>query len=166
MNVVRKLWAAVAAVALCVMSVPFTSAQTGTAAPSEERDFPYLIPVEVWQATGGFRAGDRITITLVRGDRARIEPGGKYLVQGSYTLNSAPSATLALSLTSSANGGRSQWSESQRRRIDRGTSNFALSATMHADGEFHVSFYIPDPSDTRRTHSQGGIYFDNRNHSR
>jgi hypothetical protein len=148
------------------IGVPALPAQTGGGLPSaaapSEADFPHLIPVETWLASGGFVRGDQITIRLVRGNRPRIEPGGTYLVLGTYTLASHAEATLALSLTASGAAGRGAWSPTQRRKIGQGRGEFALVAPMRSPGEFHVSFYIADRHEPRRSNAQGGIYFDNR----
>lgn len=155
--------------ALCLalaLGAPALPAQTGSAAPAasvpSEADFPHLIPVETWLAAGGFSRGDQIAIRLVRGNRPRIEPGGTYLVLGTYTLASHAEATLALSLTASGPAGRGAWSPTQRRKIARGSGEFALVAPMRSAGEFHVSFYVADRNDPRRSNAGGGIYFDNR----
>lgn len=134
-------------------------------ASSIDAAFPHYIAVRMWVADGGFRSDDAIAITVVRGDRPKIEVGGTYLVQGEYRLESAPTALLALSLTSNGRGGRSVWAETQRRQIERGVGTFTLVAAMHDEGNFHVSFYIADrSSDPERkvAHSAGGIYFTNR----
>lgn len=149
-----------------MLGAPALPAQTGSAAPAapvpSDADFPHLIPVETWLAAGGFSRGDQITIRLVRGNRPRIEPGGTYFVLGTYTLASATEATLALSLTASGPAGRGAWSPTQRRKIAQGSGEFALVAPMRSAGEFHVSFYVADRNDPRRSYAGGGIYFDNR----
>lgn len=148
------------------LGVPAAPAQSGGAGPSvaapSEADFPHLIPVESWLAAGGFSRGDQIAIRLVRGNRPRLEPGGTYLVLGTYTLASHAEATLALSLTASGPAGRGAWSPTQRRKIAQGSGEFALVAPMRSAGEFHVSFYVADRQDPRRSFARGGIYFDNR----
>jgi hypothetical protein len=148
------------------IAVPVLPAQTGGDAPAaalpSEADFPHLIPVETWLAAGGFGRGDQIAIRLVRGNRPRLEPGGTYLVLGTYTLASHAEATLALSLTASGPAGRGAWAPTQRRRIAQGSGEFALVAPMRSAGEFHVSFYLADRNDPRRSYAGGGIYFDNR----
>lgn len=155
------------ALALAVgTGVPALPAQTGGDAPAaaipSEADFPHLIPVETWLAAGGFARGDQISIRLVRGNRPRLEPGGTYLVLGTYTLASHAEATLALSLTASGPAGRGAWAPTQRRKISQGSGEFALVAPMRSAGEFHVSFYLADRNDPRRSYAGGGIYFDHR----
>jgi hypothetical protein len=163
----RLTWAALA-LALSVVPIRLAQAQSGSGAPQQqppppsEADFPHIIPVETWLAQEGFRSGDRIMITLVRGNRKKIEPGGTYLVEGTYTLRSASEARLALSLTSSGPSGRSSWSPYQNAAISAGDGAFALVATMGGPGQYHVSFYIPDSPGSKRSSSAGGIYFDNR----
>jgi hypothetical protein len=158
-----------ATVAGAVLLLPLSGAESGTAAaPAQkpeyetsgpEANFPFAIRVSTWAASGGFRKGDRIKIESVRGDRKRIEPGGTYLVQGTYTLASAPTARLALSLTLPAGGGRRAWSGPQFYDIEKGTGTFAFTAKMEDWGKYHVSFYISDGSG-RGGSAAGGIYFE------
>lgn len=124
-------------------------------------NFLHIVPVETWLAGGGFRSGDNIEITLVRGDRPRLEPGGTYVVEGRYMLASERQATIALSLTTSAPGS-SAWSKSQFATVDKGRGTFLFTAEMKSSGQFHVSFYFSDPEQPGRKSSQGGVYFDNR----
>src|ERR1700722_12986423 len=70
----------------------------GDAEQKIEPQFPNSIQFEL--GASGFPSGDQITITSVRSDRTHIEPGGSYLVEGSYALASADSADLALFCTS------------------------------------------------------------------
>jgi hypothetical protein len=128
-----------------------------------EARFPYIIPCEFHPAEEDFADGDSISITSVRGDRKHIEPGGAYLVEGTYQLNSAAKAGLALSLASNTPT-PTPASAGQRIRVARGTGNFALEANMSAEGDFHVSFYIPhgpdrDGRSRRWVDSGGGVYF-------
>ncbi|HEY3912885.1 MAG TPA: hypothetical protein VGN61_00245, partial [Verrucomicrobiae bacterium] len=68
------------------IAVFLTAGAALNAAPS----FTHEIPFEL--GASGFADGDKITITSVRGDRKHIEAGGSYIVEGTYTLNSAESA--------------------------------------------------------------------------
>ncbi len=162
----KNLRRALLVAALPLLAFNFSQAQTSgntlppAPPPISEADFPYTIKVKTWPAEEGFRRGDRLQIESVKGDRPTIEPGGSYLVQGTYTLGSAPSARLMLSLTSK--GGRSLTSATQRMNIDQGTGAFTLATTVRDSGQLHVSFYFPDPNEPRRSSSGGGIYFDNR----
>jgi hypothetical protein len=153
--------------ALPLLALGLSHAQPGGAPPSaapaiSEENFPHVIRVRTWAAREDFRRGDKLKIESVRGDRPRIEPGGTYLVQGTYTLGSAPSATLMLSLTSSGSGGRGPTSPTQRMTIDQGTGTFTLANTVQNAGELHVSFYFANPANPRSSSAQGGIYFENR----
>jgi hypothetical protein len=116
-----------------------------------EPQFPHVIQHEL--GASGFLAGDQITITSVRGNRKHIEPGGSYLVEGSYTLASADSACLALFCTTRGPSGPTPVQDGQRIKITRGTGTFHLYETNLADGWLHVSFY-PDNSSLH-----GGVYF-------
>jgi hypothetical protein len=154
---------------------PSTSAIEAPPKPdysTDEADYPHLIKASLWPASDGFRRGDKVTITSIRGTLPKIKPGGIYLVQGTYTLASEVEGSLALSLTTSGGGGGA-WANTQVYKIEKGSGTFVLAAKMASDGQYHVSLYLPDRSapvrkDKKgnplpaRNHSQGGIYFDNR----
>jgi hypothetical protein len=135
--------------AACLLHASSQSA--GGAEADLEQRFPQIIPYEL--GASGFFAGDQINITSVRGDRKHIEPGGSYLVEGTYTLASADSADLALYCTTREPGSPAPIQDSQRIKIIRGASNFYLYETNLAGGWLHVSFY-PDNSKP-----PGGVYF-------
>jgi hypothetical protein len=141
-------------------SLPVSAPLTAEEQQKEtEAKFPYVIPCEFHPTDEDFADGDSISIISVRGDRKHIEPGGAYLVEGTYQLHSADKARLALNLT--APGVQSRTAR-QSTRVARGTGNFALEANMSADGDFHVSFYIPhgpDRDGRSRMDSSGGVYF-------
>jgi RNA polymerase sigma factor (sigma-70 family) len=132
-----------------------------TPTPPDGSRLAYGVPVRSSGSREGFYPGDHITITAVIGDRPRIEPGGTYRVEGAFALASAPSATLALSLTASGPNGYGAWSERQQIKIARGSGTFSLVATMRSEGKFHVSFYFADPSEPGRSSAHGGVYFEN-----
>jgi len=135
--------------AACVLN---SSSQSARGAEVDlEQQFPQIIQFEL--GASGFSAGDQIAITSVRGDRAHIEPGGSYLVEGTYTLASADSADLALYCTTRGPSGPTPVQDNQHVKIARGTGRFRLYETNLADGWLHVSFY-PDNS---KLH--GGVYF-------
>jgi hypothetical protein len=113
--------------------------------------FPYVIPYEL--GASGFQAGDQITITSVRSDRKHIEPGGSYLVEGTYTLSSVDRARLALFCTSRGPSGSTPIQDAQSMEITKGAGKFHLSETTPFDGWLHVTFYAND------SHSDGGVYF-------
>jgi hypothetical protein len=117
---------------------------------SLEKQFPHVINYEL--GASGFADGDQITIVSVRGDRKHIEPGGSYLVEGTYTLASASRADLALFCTTRGPSGPTPIQDGQQIKITRGTGKFHLFETNLADGWLHVSFY-PGSS------SRGGVYF-------
>jgi hypothetical protein len=123
----------------------------GDAEEKAEPQFPQAIPFEL--GASGFFAGDQITINAVRGDREHIEPGGSYLVEGTYTLASADSADLALFCTTRGASGPTPVQHGQRIKISKGAGKFHLYETNLADGWLHVSFY-PDNSS-----AHGGVYF-------
>jgi hypothetical protein len=135
------------ALALCVAALAPSSR-----AADADTSFPYAVPIEL--GTFKLADGDAINIVSVRGDRAQLEPGGTYLVEGTYTLASVPGADLALFLTSRGPSGPTPVSDAQHVQVTRGSGNFSLKETMPYDGWFHVSFYAPHEG-----HSHGGVYF-------
>ncbi len=116
-----------------------------------DRQFPQVIQYEL--GASGFAPGDQITITSVRGDRTHIEPGGSYLVEGTYTLASAESADLALFSTSRGPSSPTTIQDGQRIKITKGAGKFQLYERNLPDGWLHVSFYPQNGS------SHGGVYF-------
>jgi len=132
--------------ALCFQSAN-PSARAGEEAV--ESEFPFLIQFELGDAE--FAPGDSIVITSVRGDRRHLEAGGRYLVEGSYTLT-ADGADLALHTTSRGPSGPSPIMRDQHVAITRGSGDFRLVKTLRDDGWLHISFYV-------NGHSHGGIYF-------
>ena len=128
-----------------------SSAFAGGADEKTERQFSHVIEYE--SGASGFAEGDRITITAVRGDREHIEPGGSYLVEGTYTLSSANTAKLALFCTTRGPSGPTPVQDEQQIKITKGSGKFYLYETNVADGWLHVSFY-PDNSSWH-----GGVYF-------
>lgn len=141
-----SLTAVLAASVLQVTSPSVTGADVDL-----EQQFSRHIQYEL--GASGFSAGDLITITSVRGDRNHIEPGGCYLVEGSYTLASADSADLALFCTTRGPSGPTPIQDSERIKVTRGGGKFRLYETNVADGWLHVSFY---PDNSKRP---GGVYF-------
>jgi hypothetical protein len=113
--------------------------------------FPHVIQYEL--GAFHFATGDQIIITSVRGNRKHIEPGGSYLVQGSYILASADTADLALFCTTRGQSGSTPVQDGQRIRITKGTAEFRLYETNLPDGWLHVSFYPDNGS------SHDGVYF-------
>ncbi len=121
----------------------------GRAQPSDADLFPYVIPVELGAAE--FAPGDSIVIASLRGDRPHLEIGGRYLLEGTYTLASLDSANLSWSITTRGPSGPTPIQASANDAVRRGPGKFRLIKTLVNDGWPHVSFY-----DGR---SQGGVYF-------
>jgi hypothetical protein len=115
-----------------------------------ESGFPYIIQLE--SGASEFTSGDEIVISSVRGNREHLELGGRYLLDGSYTLASSESADLAWFSTSRGPSGSTPISEQQHVLISKGSGSFHLEKTLLDDGWLHVSFYV-------NGHSHGGIYF-------
>ncbi len=137
--------------ALTVALACMTRGTFARAADDAEPKFPHVIQFEL--GASGFLPGDAITITSLRGDRKHIEPGGSYLVEGTYTLAADDKAALCLFCTTRGKSGPTPVSDGQRARITRGTGKFHLYETNLADGWLHVSFYPHNSS------SHGGVYF-------
>ncbi len=145
----RNLIVAVLAVtaAFCLQTTP---ALPDARAESAETQFPYVIEPE--SGATEFATGDGIVITSFRGDRPHLEPGGRYRLEGSYTLTSAGSADLAWFATSRGPSGSTPVADREHVTISRGSGKFHLEKTLLDDGWLHVSFYV-------NGHSHGGIYF-------
>ncbi len=123
-------------------------APAGTKAADVE--FPSVIQAEMGAAE--FAPGDNIVITSIRGDREHLALGGRYVLEGSYTLASAESAELAWYATSHGHGGSTPISDAEHFRVNRGSGTFRLEKTLLDDGWLHVSFLV-------NGNSHGGIYF-------
>jgi len=132
---------------LC-FSAAIASARAG--AEAAEAEFPYVIQPE--PGATEFAAGDGIVITSLRGNRKHLEPGGRYLLEGSYTLASAGGADLAWFATSRGPSGSTPITEDEHARVSKGSGGFRLKKTLLDDGWLHVSFYV-------QGHSHGGVYF-------
>ena len=133
--------------ALCFLApAPSVNAE----AEAAETTYPYVIEVEPGAIE--FAPGDRIVITAMRGDRQHLELGGRYLLEGSYTLDSAASADLAWFVTSRVPSGGTPIADEEHMNISRGSGTFRLKKTVHHDGWLHISFYVDGKS-------HGGIYF-------
>jgi hypothetical protein len=121
----------------------------GRAQPSDADLFPYKIPVAL--GANEFAPGDNIVIASLRGDRPHLEIGGRYLLEGTYTLASLDSANLSWSITTRGPSGPTPTQASANAAVRSGKGEFRLSKTFENDGWPHVSFYSG--------HSQGGVYF-------
>lgn len=129
----------------------------------DKREFSHAVAfvphIPKW---GHFHEGDAITITSVRSDRAHIELGGTYLVEGVYTLQSEERASLSISetaLTGTTPGARSPSFPGQRAEIARGSGRFELLQTMRYPGSFHISIYPTRRANSNRYESSGSVYF-------
>jgi uncharacterized protein len=112
-------------------------------------NLPYRVPFEL--GSSAFAPGDNITIKRVRGTSKKIEIGGTYSVEGTYSLNSEDEAMLAFFDTSVGYSGPTPIDPKQRTYIKRGSGSFYLVKTMADDGYLHVSFY--------KHEDFGGVYF-------
>lgn len=112
-------------------------------------NLPYQVPVQI--GSYAFAPGDNITITEVRGTSDQIQIGGRYSVEGTYTLSSKDQATLGFHSTSLTNIGPTPTEPTQTMPITNGTGSFYLVKTVSEDGYLHVSFYTGSDF--------GGVYF-------
>jgi hypothetical protein len=103
-----------------------------------------------------FQPGDSIVVSSVRGDRMDFEVGGRYLIEGDYTLASMEAAGLSVSVTANPGGigGHSPVHPEEGTRVHRGKGHFILIATMRYPGSFHLSFNPLEGGPSR-----GTIYF-------
>lgn len=113
-------------------------------------EFPYVIATEV--GASEFGPGDGIVITSLKGDREHLEPGGSYIIEGTYTLSSADEADLAFFLTSRGLAGSTPVSNEEHVFVSRGSGKFSLKKTLLGDGWPHLTFYV-------RERPHGGVYF-------
>lgn len=126
-----------------------------------EKNFPYVISVATRPQKEGFRKGDSLSITQVRGDRPKIEPGGQYWIQGEYMLGSADRGEFALSLTT-APGIGIRYNPTHRKEVKRGSGTFSFLAVMPVAGQFHVAWAFPDQRTGQLFHNAGGVRFDDK----
>lgn len=138
--------------AFAVLTAPWkVSADSAVAAEA----FPHAIPFESGAAE--FAPGDAIAIRSVRGDRPGFELGGRYVVEGTYTLASAPEARIGFSVTTRGRSGKTAVEKEEWRLVKRGTGTFRLVKTYTKEGWPHISYWVNGTS-------QGGVYFgDGRN---
>jgi hypothetical protein len=83
-----------------------------------------------------FQPGDSIVISSVRSDRRDFEVGGRYLIEGDYTLASMEAAGLSVSVTANRGGigGVSPGHPEEGSLVHRGKGHFVLIATMRYPG--------------------------------
>ena len=105
-----------------------------------------VVPYELGKTD--FQGGDTITVTSVKGDRTRFEPGGTFVVEGTYTLASRDEAALAAYVTNGEVEG------DNKKHLTKGSGTFSLVFKVTKKGYPHVSFY-PVPYG----HGCGGVYF-------
>jgi RNA polymerase sigma factor (sigma-70 family) len=89
-----------------------------------------------------FLAGDRLTITSIRGTAAAMAPGNSYTVKGTYVLSSEAQATVAV-YTGAMNPGENDNGPYGNNQINvqAGKGTFTLELVMRIEGYPHVSFY-------------------------
>jgi hypothetical protein len=113
-------------------------------------DLPHRIAIDL--GTSEFIKGDSITITLLTGDRPQLEPGGEYVIEGSYTLASADVADLAWFVTSRSSSGAVPVQKEEHLEVKKGSGTFRLKKRLSAEGWAHLSFYVGGQA-------HGGVYF-------
>jgi beta-lactamase regulating signal transducer with metallopeptidase domain len=119
--------------------------------PAPVSALTHIIPIQIGES--GFKPGDSIVITEVRGTSDHFEVDGTYQVTGTYTLASHDSAALAFSVTAKdPKNGWGNWGEKQTMTLKKGSGRFTLTERMNCEGYPHISFY-GDGSNF------GGVYF-------
>jgi hypothetical protein len=110
------------------------------------------VPFETSKAQ--FAGGDSITIQEVLSSSPALAAGDTVRVRGVYTLQSAASALLAISLTVNVPGVVTATSPSSRTTINGGSGTFDLAYQLDQPGALHVTFYSASTGS-----SFGGVYF-------
>lgn len=128
--------------------------------PTSQDPAELTLPIGLFTHTpdwGPFQAGDSIVVSSVRGNRKGFEVGGRYLIEGDYTLASMEAARLSVSVTALRGGigGRSPGHPEEATLAHRGKGHFAVIATMRYPGHFHVTFNPLEGGQSR-----GTVYFD------
>ena len=131
--------------------IPALALATVSAMGQATAELPYPVSFELGDAK--FAPGDSITIQSVQGSQPTITVGQTYRVTGTYTLSSAPEATLALFATSRSTNS-SPIDPLQTVRIQKGTGPFSLQKVMNEEGYLHLSFYP-----VHGGNDLGGVYF-------
>src|SRR5215469_16020206 len=95
-------------------------------------NLPYEVPFE--PGSSNFAPGDNITITEVRGTSDKIEVGGTYSVEGTYTLSSKDQAEISFYATSIGYSGPTPVDPKQTMQITNGAGPFYLVKPMTENG--------------------------------
>lgn len=114
-----------------------------------------LDPIAFRMTNPKFEPGDSITIREVTASSPDLKVGDTVIVRGSFRLQSRPTASLGLSLTTIGPSAATVVAAHQRQKIEAGSGIFELKHVIPADGMLHVSFY-PQTGGP----SFGGVYFD------
>jgi hypothetical protein len=125
--------------------------------PKDEANFPYLINIATEIDRTGFKRGDGVTITSVRGTRPTLEVGGTYRVEGTYTLANAAVGQVSLSITTSRDVGGVPVSRLQFYDIEKGRGSFILVKKFSVPGEFRVALNYPEPGQKLKKDSSGNV---------
>jgi hypothetical protein len=113
--------------------------------------FPYVLQYELGDSE--FAPGDSITIEGLQGTTGAIQPGGSFIVTGTYTLESQEEADLSFFATTT-NRTPTPIDPEQTVRVKKGAGSFSLIKKMTSDGYLHLTFY------SRATgQGFGGVYF-------
>ena len=123
-------------------------------AQTADHGYDLMHPVQFQLGDTYLLPGDSIKIDQVRGTSDAISRGNLYEVTGTYTLASHPNATLAASVSTNENGGKSSWMRVQQVDVDQGSGRFRLFFYMETSGFPHISLYPAD-----RGESFAGVYF-------
>jgi hypothetical protein len=107
--------------------------------PAPVSELTHVIPIQIGES--GFKPGDSIVITEVRGTSDHFEVDGTYQVKGTYTLVSHDHATLSISVSAKdPRNARGYTRKTQSVNITRGSGKFTVTERMACEGYPHLSF--------------------------
>lgn len=115
---------------------------------------PTQRPVSVDLGPKAYRDGDVVQITSVSSTSPQLEQGDTVTVKGRVRLDSVAGARLCLYLTQTKGDGIEEADETQEVRVNRGLSDFELTATIKHQGVLHLTLYRTDNGKPF-----GGVYF-------
>ncbi len=109
------------------------------AAPAE--GFTHGVHFELGESQ--FLPGDHITITEIRGTSDQITPQNTYQIKGTYTLDSADDADLAVYVTSGVinDTHHDPYDQRQTVHVTKGSGNFIVVLPFLSKGFPHLSYY-------------------------
>jgi beta-lactamase regulating signal transducer with metallopeptidase domain len=111
--------------------------------PAPFSELTHVIPIQIGES--GFKPGDSIVITEVRGTSDHFEVDGTYQVRGMYTLASHDHATLSISVSAKdPRNAVGYIGNAQSINITRGSGTFTVTERMACEGYPHIGFKSDD----------------------